>query len=455
MQKPNIISAVALVALFAQGCGDGIPREVNFTEHVAPIIYKNCTECHRPEGIGHFDIITYQDAKRYASGMAFAAKEGMMPPWPADPHYTSFVGERIMSKRDIQILEKWVKDGLKEGPQDKMPSLPDYKPNYLAGKPDVTIPVKPIFLEANGFDKFLIVKVPFELPQDTFASLVEFIPGKNNLVHHVNGDMVIYDDSRKENVFEGEYVTNMVHDSTIRMAFEKLGLPNDDGTYPALQKSVVNYLPGAYGQKYPQGLGGYRLPKKGAFLLNDLHYGFTSDEAVWDSSYINIYYSKEPPKRPVQEFQLGTLGVSPVEPDLIIQPNTVKKVYSKLKIPEDISIMTVNPHMHLLGKSFKAYALTPEGDTIRLVSIPKWDFHWQYFYTFKKMLKIPKGSTIVAEGVYDNTRKNLNNPFSPPRLIKDNDGSMRATDEMFQFIVTYVMYEQGDEDISLDVSNKD
>ncbi len=264
--------------------------------------------------------------------------------------------------------------------------------------------------------------------------------------------MVKYEYSKKQDVFEGERVTDMVLDSTIKLAFEKLGLPNDDGTYPVLQKSVVNYLPGTYGQMYPEGIGGYSIPRKGAFLLNDLHYGFTTDEAIWDSSYINIFYAKTKPGRPVQEFQMGTLGVSPVMPDLVIQPNTVKKVHTKLTIPEDISILTVNPHMHLLGKSFIAYAVKPDGDSIRLISIPKWDFHWQYFYTFKKMVKIPAGSIIIAEGVYDNTRKNLNNPYSPPRLVRDNDGSMRATDEMFQFIITYLMYKEGDENISLDKS---
>jgi hypothetical protein len=110
--------------------------------------------------------------------------------------------------------------------------------------------------------------------------------------------------------------------------------------------------------------------------------------------------------------------------------------------------------MHLLGKIFKGYALDPDGDTIRLISIPRWDFNWQYFYTFKKMVRIPKGSTIVAEGVYDNTRQNLNNPFSPPRLVKDQNGSMRATDEMFQFIITYLPYKEGDENISLEVEKR-
>lgn len=444
-------SSLLIISFLLQSCTwqESIPRKVTYTEHVAPIIFDNCTVCHREQGIGHFNLETYEDAKRYASGIAFAARERMMPPWPADPNYTEFVGQKILTEREIKILEKWVEDGLEQGPTDKLPLMPDYPQGSLVGVPDVRIPVAPTFLEANSFDKFLMVKVPFELPSDTYARLVEFVPGRHNVVHHVNGDMVKYQADKKANVFEGECITDMVLDSTITLAFEKLGLPNDDGTYPTLQKSVVNYLPGTYGQMYPSGVGGYNLPKKGAFLLNDLHYGFTSDEAIWDSSYINIFYAPKPPDRPVQEFQMGTLGVSPVEPDLIIQPDEIKKVHSKLKIPEDISILTINPHMHLLGKSFKAYALKSDGDTIRLISIPKWDFHWQYFYTFPKMVKIPKGSTIIAEGIYDNTRKNLNNPYSPPRLVRDNDGSMRATDEMFQFIITYVMYQHGDENISL------
>ncbi len=453
-QLRNIVS-ITLLLLWVSlqySCSNenSMPDTVTYTEHIAPILFKNCTVCHRPEGNGHFNLVTYSDARNYASGIAYAVRERIMPPWPADPHYSEFVGQMVLSERDIKLIEKWVKDGTPEGPKDKLPQMPEYPSGSLIGKPDMRIPVQPVFLDSNGTDKFLLVKVPYELPRDTYASLIEFSAGPHNIVHHVNGDMVKYQFDKKSNVFEGVNVVDMVEDNTIIDAYRKLGLPNDDGTFPVLQKSVVNYLPGVYGQRYPEGIGGYYLPRKGAFLLNDLHYGYTKDKAMWDSSYINIFFSKLPPNRPVQEFQLGTLGVRPVEPDLVIQPNTVKKVWSKYTIDADISILTVNPHMHLLGKSFKAYAVKPDGDTIRLISIPRWDFNWQYFYTFKKMVKVPKGSTIIAEGIYDNTKQNLNNPFSPPRLIRDQDGSMRATDEMFQFIITYLMYRDGDEHISLD-----
>jgi hypothetical protein len=430
-----------------------LPDKPTYTEHIASIILANCTYCHRKGGSAHFELENYEQTKKYAGSIAYVTKERLMPPWPADPHYTEFTGQRILSEKDIALITKWVEQGAPEGPKDKMPELPHFPNGSMVGEPDVRIPVQPSFLKANTGDRFFLVKVPFELPENSYASVIEFAPGRNNVVHHVNGDMVRYEAGKKANVMDGERVTDMIEDSTIRQAYEKLGLPNDDGSYPILQKSVVNYLPGVTAQRYPAGIGGFTLPQKGAFLLSDLHYGFTKKD-VTDSSFINIFLTKTPPDRPLMEFQLGTLGVSPVEPDLVIQPNTEKKVFSRYTVPQDISILTVNPHMHLLGKTFKAYALRPSGDTIRLISIPRWDFNWQYFYTFKKMVKIPAGSTIVAEGVYDNTRANLNNPFSPPRLVKDQNGSMRSTDEMFQFIVSYLPYQAGDEDISLGVAAK-
>ena len=456
MKRTSILFTGIITILMHAACSDrdAVPDKVTFTEHVAPILYANCTICHRPGGNAHFSLVTYEDAKRNAGACAYVTREKMMPPWPADPKYTEFVGQRILSERDIRILNKWAKDGALQGPPDKIPQLPGYPAGSTIGTPDLRIPVQPYFLKGNSYDQFLLVKVPYELPSDTFAALIEFVPGNKNVVHHVNGDFVKYEFAKKKDVFAGDRVVNMAEDTaTLLQAFLKLGLPNDDGSYPVLQKSVVNFLPGAVGQRYPDGIGGYYLPRKGAFLLNDLHYGFTGKDDVLDSSYVNVFFAKAPPGRPVMEFQIGTLssfGNAPVLPDLIIQPNTTKQVYSRYLVPNDISILTVNPHMHLLGKTFKAYAVKPGGDTIRLISIPRWDFNWQYFYTFKKMVKIPAGSAIIAEGLYDNTRQNLNNPFSPPQLVRDRNGSMKATDEMFQFIVTYLPYQPGDENISLE-----
>ena len=170
----------------------------------------------------------------------------------------------------------------------------------------------------------------------------------------------------------------------------------------------------------------------------------------------------------MKEITLGTLGlkqdyysfdttfycVQEIKPKLIIKPNQILSCSTRTKVLKDISILTINPHMHLLGKKIKSYAITPQKDTINLIKINDWNFRWQYFYTFEKMLKIPKNSEIIVEATFDNTKNNLDNPFDPPRKISEKidwngKGSMKTSDEMLQFIITYLPYKQNDENISL------
>ncbi|MGI8893466.1 MAG: hypothetical protein ACR2GN_08395 [Bacteroidia bacterium] len=66
------------------------------------------------------------------------------------------------------------------------------------------------------------------------------------------------------------------------------------------------------------------------------------------------------------------------------------------------------------------------------------------------MITIPSGSVIIAEGIFDNTINNPNNPYDPPQTIAERAGSMKTTDEMFQLIINYLPYQIGDENISLD-----
>ncbi|MFT5970450.1 MAG: hypothetical protein ACI8ZO_000962 [Flavobacteriales bacterium] len=163
-----------------------------------------------------------------------------------------------------------------------------------------------------------------------------------------------------------------------------------------------------------------------------------------------FFFAKEPIERPVFETQMGTLGITPVEPPLVIPPDTVMTFHTKMRIGNSISLLTLNPHMHLIGTSFLAYAVGPENGTIPLIKIPKWDFRWQYFYTFPKMMVIPAGSIIYTEGTFDNTQNNINNRYSPSRKVREPEGDMKTTDEMFQFIVNYLPYQPGDDNISLE-----
>lgn len=446
------VPLVGIVVSALVGCNS--QDSVTFNQDVAPIIAENCISCHRSGGAAPFSFHTYQEVFRKKKTIASVIQSGYMPPWPADRHYTSFLGEKGLTDDQINTIVQWVNDGAPEGDTPLTAKLKPDKPPHPLGKPDLRLPLVPIPVIGNNRDRFLVVKIPLQLKQDTFVRAVEFEPGPNYLVHHMNGHLLNYPSDKKKDVFAGKRLIEVEQPmESYLLDFDSLQLYNDDGTRPSRIHSAVNYLPGAEPTMYPSGIGGFKLNRKAAFVANDIHYGPVPKDYI-DRSYINVYFDSLPPKRPIYEFMMGTNGVVPVQPPLHIPANTVKQFKSVLHIPEDISVLTVNPHMHLLGKSFLAYGLTPLGDTIRLVRIPKWNFRWQYFYTFPKMVKIPGGSVVVVEAEFDNTAKNPDNPNQPPidvseRLDRGGEG-MRTTDEMLQFIVTYLPYQPGDEEVSLD-----
>jgi len=439
-----------MVLLFSLvSCASNREPQPTFAETVAPIIQRNCSVCHRPGEVGPFPLLTYQDVVNKAQTIVEVTKSRYMPPWPADASYSHFLGERVLSDSEIQAIAAWVEHGMPLGDPAVVPALPEFPQGSPLGTPDLVVKMQePIRIPGDNTDHFFVIKLPYEIPKDRFVRAIEFVPGNRKLMHHMNGHIVQYEDGKK-NPLEGPYSVDRRLARTLEESYAVIRVLNDDGSYPELTRSVANYLPGGISPAgYAAGIGGWKLNRRGAFLMRDVHYGPTPVEAE-DRSYFNVYFTDKAPERPTQEMQLGTLGISEIVPPLIIPPNQVKTFTTKTVVDRDISLLTLNPHMHMLGQSFEAFAETPDGQRIPLVKIPKWNFRWQYFYTFPKLVKVPKGSTIKVTGTYDNTVDNPNNPFSPPREVIGTNGSMRVTDEMFQLIVTYVPYQEGDESVEL------
>lgn len=429
-------------------------KNPTWSGEIATIIYTNCTPCHRPGQSGSFDLLRYSDAVKRAKLIRFVTGTGYMPPWPADPGYSHFIGERVLDPEQIALIRTWVDKGTPRGDSLHEPPLPEFYEGSYFGKPDLVIPVQQaVQLRGNGSDAFLIMKFPYRMAKDTFADFVEFVPDQRKLVHHVNGHLVSYDETRSFDYFNG-VASHSDTQAQLMDVYRNMHIPYTDRgqpQFPTLTPNTVYYLPGYIPPAYPKEVGGFRLRKNGLFLLNNIHYG-PSGVDVKDSSHINVFFRKTPIERPIAETQLGTFGLSPIEPELVIPANELKTFRTQTTLQQSISVLSVNPHMHLLGKTFIAYALKPNGDTIPLIRIKKWDFRWQYYYTFKHPVMLEAGSTIKVEGVYDNTNANPNNPFHPPRTITQGNGveSMKTSEEMFQLIFTYVPYKAGDEKIDLE-----
>jgi len=253
--KPIILSGFVLF-LAACSTTSNSPKEpisfssdtsITYAQHIAPILYKNCVACHRPSEAGPFNLLTYKDAAKNANKIKFVTQTRYMPPWPADPNYTHFIGERTLSKKEILLITQWVQQGVKLGDSTKIPPLPTFYQGSFFGKPDLVIKLQePVFLKGKGADHFLTIKLPYTISKDTFIRCFEFVPNQRKFVHHVNGHLISYNDNRKFNHFKGASTLPDVR-SKFKEQFYKMNLNYTDKLqpeFPLLTPNTVYYLPG-------------------------------------------------------------------------------------------------------------------------------------------------------------------------------------------------------------------
>ena len=192
---------------------------------------------------------------------------------------------------------------------------------------------------------------------------------------------------------------------------------------------------------------GRKLPANSDILIQ-VHYApLPTDET--DQSTVNIFFKKgnDSVERPTKSLAFTPFDIDPNDGGIlnfILPPDEVKEIRGLKKVTKDISLVSVYPHCHYLGKSWEIFAVTPDQDTINVIQIKEWDFNWQGSYTFERMIKIPEGSTIYANAVYDNTVDNPFNPSNPPIVSSWGEGT---TDEMYLVGLRYVDYQAGDEDV--------
>jgi hypothetical protein len=116
---------------------------VTFSEHVAPIVFANCTPCHRPGEAAPFQLLSYRDARPLAKAMAAAAAARVMPPWKPGPSDYAFHGARGLTASQIETLQRWADNGAPEGDPAKLPPLPKFTDGWQLGLPDLIVTCGP------------------------------------------------------------------------------------------------------------------------------------------------------------------------------------------------------------------------------------------------------------------------------------------------------------------------
>ena len=395
---------------------------------VAQLFYNKCSKCHHPGGLAPTSLMTYGEVSPMATIISQYITDEEMPPWPPDNSYQEYLHVRSLSSTEKSTILNWLSNGLPEGNSAATPPPPVYTNNTILGNGDLTVQIPTYMSKATANDDYVCFSVPTYLTQNRIIKAVEVVPGNRQIVHHA----LIFIDQ------DGIEVTDTLDGLCAS--------PSNAST-----KLVIGYTPGASPMILPSvsplALGMDIGP--GSKIYFAMHYPVGS-YGEFDSTKVILHFY--PP---------GTTNVRQISAAPLISnynftlpANQVTNLTAQyptndptnVGVPTNFSVLSVFPHMHLLGTNIKAYAYKPNQDTVKFVNIPHWDFHWQDFYFFRYIQKVSIGFKIKGEAKYDNTVNNPHNPNSPPLNVSSG---FNTTDEMFLVYFHFMPYMNGDENYDL------
>ncbi len=401
MRLPAVFAALLLSSpLFAAD-------PPTFHKHVAPILFANCTTCHRAGEIGPFPLLTFADAKKRAKQLAAVTGDKVMPPWKPDAGHGEFLDERTLTKDQIATLKTWADAGAPEGDPTDSPRPPVFKTGWKLGKPDIVLKMpEPFKIPADGKDVYWAFVFPMNLTKDIYVRGVEMRPGNPKVAHHAAG---ILDTS-----------------GTAR----KLDAKHPGPGYPGLN---LGFLPAGFTPGYVPGQtprmmkeGSAITIKKGTDFVLQMHYHPSGKEET-DQTEIGLYLTD---KAPTDAMVIVAMASSQID---IPAGKAGYKATDEFVLPVDMEVDSIWNHQHTIGKTARIWAELPDKKgEVKLLKISDWDFNWQDTYLFKTPIKLPKGTAIHAEWTWDNSADNPRNPHSPPKRVRLGEGS---NDEMSGLIV--------------------
>jgi hypothetical protein len=371
-----------------------------YYKDVAPILRQHCQSCHRAGQIAPFALETFEQARKYASGIAKATQNKAMPPWFADPCCGQFSNDPSLNPQEIATLAAWADAHAPVGnPSDAQPAK-RWAQGWSIDQPDVVFSM-PLAkqLPAHGDVPYQYIILPTNFKQDRWARMSEIRPGNRSVVHHAVA-------------YIREPGSKWLSGAPVGKAFSA-----DDLTDPAQRRDamwtdsdiLLVYAPGSSPDEWPQGYAKY-VPA-GSDIVLQMHYAVHGGQAAEDKSSVGLVFSKTPPVKRVLTLQLTNdrFSIPPGDPNYRVEVQGT--------IPNDALLLSFFPHMHLRGKSFEYNIVQMHGRIRTLLKVPHYDFYWQLSYRLKTPIPLAAGTRLQAVAEFDNSAGNVHNP-DPTATVK-------------------------------------
>jgi mono/diheme cytochrome c family protein len=410
---PALLLALPLAARSAP------ENPVTFNKDIAPIIYRNCSACHRPGEAAPFSLLTYHDVARKGKTIGKVTASRFMPPWKADPASYPYRDERRLTEDQIALIRAWVEQGMPEGSNAEKPEPPKFASGWQLGEPDLVVKMPAAYhVPADGPDIYRNIAVPLGLTNEEWITAIDMKPSARPVVHHV----LYFADGN-----------GRIHEKPQQGAEPGFsGMRVGGASIP-----LGGWAVGAQPHLFPEGLA-LKVPA-GSDLVVQYHFHPTGKPEV-EQSVIGLYFAKKAPERTMTRVQMpphyslfSGLDIPAGEKDFVIRDSYT--------LPVATDAVGVSAHAHYLAKQMKMTATLPGGDVKTLLLINDWDFAWQDRYYFKQFVPLPAGTKLDVEIHWDNSAENPRNPSSPPVPVTWGEESR---DEMGSISLIAVAHQESD-----------
>jgi peroxiredoxin len=367
----------------ARGCIIGRVREANpdsevtYSNQIARLFQDRCVKCHREGEIAPFAMTTYEEVAGWAEMINEVVQDQRMPPWHADIKYGKFLNDAHMSDEEKELIATWVRNGSPEGDPAQLPEPEEFTEGWMMPyEPDMVVHMRdePFKVSAEGVVEYQYFVVDPGFTEDKWVKVAECRADDRAVVHHI----IVF----------------------VRPPVSK-GADSGDRDVRGFN-FLAGFAPGTRPFEYPEGMA-KRIPA-GSKLVFQLHYTPVGSERL-DRSYVGLKFV-DPSE---VKYQVATTNAT--NAFFRIPPGDDNhEVVSQRRFTRDSLLLSLYPHMHLRGKSFKYTAAYPDGTEEILLDVPRYDFNWQNHFILTEPKLMPKGTLMKCVAHFDNSEDNLANP---------------------------------------------
>jgi hypothetical protein len=369
--------------------------EVNYAEHIAPILQQSCQQCHRPGGAGPMSFMSYDEVRPWAPVImhrtAIRDRMGAMPPWFVEKDIgitDGFESDYSLSDKQLAMIQAWARNGAARGnPDDEPEPLVFAEGNeWTLGEPDLVLRGPDMTRPAVGPDWWGdLGLVPTGLTEDRYVKSIE--------VREIN-DIPM---DQGTNTVGGRYIFH-------HMTYQS-GVLSEDGSYiePDTSVSWPIHEVGRNADVFPDSAGrllhansalhlsAAHLHSNGRETTGHLEFGIT----FFPRDYLPEYTNRGP--------RTGN-GI-----DLDVLPNKAnQELHNYVVLQEHTKIMAFEPHLHAPGVRMCMEAIW--GHNIFTLNCVGYDHNWvkQYIYKEDRAPLLPKGTILHTIAYMDTTDANPN-----------------------------------------------